>query len=442
MRTPQARTATFEAALPASGLRPFPARLSGIRPLLPAISALLLGLTPSGIAAPPQRPFPQHTTYAPGALRPSLPAAQLDAAVASAYDAWKKRYLRAGCEAGQAYVFYNLEGQGDPKDAITVSEAHGYGMLLTAFFAGHDPEAQATFDALFAYYRAHPSGLTPGLMAWQQRKGCRTAKGDDDSASDGDLDIAYALLLAGQQWGNTGPIRYGEEARKVIAAIEAGEVNTVAATVKLGDWETDSPGVNDIRLSDFMPEHFRAFAKATGDPLWPRMVERGYAGVAWLQSHHSPTTGLLPDFARGAQDGQPVPAGKKFLESKFDGQYYYNACRIPWRLGVDALLTGEPRAKASLTLLNHFIEGATGGDPAAIHAGYRLTDGKVLDRDDTSLAFTGPFAVSAMIPGGHQEWLDRLCEKLRAPLGEDDDYYGRTVSLLSLVAVSGNWWSP
>ena len=48
---------------------------------------------------------------------------------------------------------------------LTVSEAHGYGMMLAALMAGYDPEAQSIFDGLFAFYRDHPSSLTPGLMA-------------------------------------------------------------------------------------------------------------------------------------------------------------------------------------------------------------------------------------------------------------------------------------
>ncbi len=171
-----------------------------------------------------------------------------------------------------------------------------------------------------------------------------------------------------------------------------------------------------------------------------RAVERGYQCVAFLQGQNP--TGLLPDFARGAAQGMPVPAPKKFLETKNDGQYFYNACRVPWRLGVDALLHGEPRAQTALAKLNAFIVNASAGDPRAVYAGYQLTTGKPIDHNDTSLAFSAPFGVSAMCEPGRQEWLDHLCEELLERPGKDDDYYGRTISLLSLIAISGNWWSP
>ena len=391
-------------------------------------------------AAPPARPFPQHAACAPGTILPSRPRAQLEAAAASAYDAWKARYFHAGCTAGQAYIAYNLEGRAEPKDAISSSEGHGYGMLLTAFMAGHDPQAQASFDALYAWFFAHPSGLTPGLMSWQQMTGCRDVKGDNDSASDGDFDIAYALLLADRQWGSDGPISYRKAALKLIGAIKTGEINAPGATVKLGDWVTDAPQLDDIRVSDFMPDHLRAFRRATGDPLWDRVLERGYQNIAALQKRTS--TGLLPDFARDAAKGNAVPAPKKLIETKHDGDYFYNACRAPWRIGIDALLTGDPRALTALARLNAFIVNASGSDPGEIKAGYILGTGKPVDRDDTSLAFTAPFAVSAMTEPARRQWLDRLCEQLLQPPGEDDDYYGRTICVLSLVALSGNWWSP
>ncbi len=83
------------------------------------------------------------------------------------------------------------------------------GCCSRAFMAGHDPQAQASFNALLAWFHAHPSGLTRGLMSWQQVEGCLDVPGENDSASDGDLDIAYALLLGrqtvGQGWSGSLP---------------------------------------------------------------------------------------------------------------------------------------------------------------------------------------------------------------------------------------------
>ncbi len=367
----------------------------------------------------------------------------MDAAVAAAYDTWKARYLHAGCEPGQRYVFFNREGRADRKDAISVSEGHGYGMLLTALMAGHDPDARREFDELFAFARAHPSHLVAGLMAWQQIEGCKDTPGSADSATDGDLDIAHALLLAAAQWGSAGAIDYAAEARRTIAAIARGEVNAGNPSIALGDWvfSGGKKNLHDTRLSDFMPDHLRAFHRATGDALWLKLLDRHYAALDFLQTHYASATGLVPDFARGLDTTAPRPAGAKFLESRWDGHYYYNACRVPLRLGTDLVLTGEPRAKKALERMNTFIVAKTGGRPAAIRPGYWL-DGRPIHSDYTSLAFSAPFAVAAMADASRQAWLDGLRTSITTHPGDEDDYYSTSIKVLSLLVLSGNWWAP
>ena len=51
---------------------------------------------------------------------------------------------------------------------VTVSEAHGYGMLIAVSMADYDPDARAIFDGIVRYYQAHPSEIGLHLMAWQQ----------------------------------------------------------------------------------------------------------------------------------------------------------------------------------------------------------------------------------------------------------------------------------
>ena len=398
--------------------------------------------TVAAAVQPPARPFPQHATYAAGCIRPSVATpTQMDAVVADFYDTWKTRYLHAGCEPGQMYVFYN--DTGDNGDAIAVSEGHGYGMVLTALMAGHDPDAHAEFDALFAFFRAHPSELTPELMGWQQVTGCLAAPdGGGDTATDGDLDIAYALLLADAQWGSAGAINYKAEALKVIAGIKRAEINAANPSIKLGDWvDATSHKRHDTRLSDFMPDHFRAFARATGDPLWTQVVDKGYAALDFLQRKYAPRTGLVPDFARGLNTTKPRPAPAHFLEGRHDGDYYYNACRVPWRLGTDFAVSGDARAMKALERMNRFIVARTAGDPAKIRPGY-YRNGRPIQTDYSSIAFNAPFAVGAMTSADRQAWLDALWQNVTANPSDDDDYYGVSIKVQALLVVSGNWWAP
>lgn len=406
-----------------------------------ACSLAVMPVSGSGAA----RPFPQHTVHAKGAIKPGGSQAELDRAVLDFYRVWKAAYLRSTADGAQRYVFCNAEKTFSPRNTRSISEGHGYGMLALVLMAGADPEARGDFDAMVRFYRAHPAKGNPALMAWRQvEKGGRLTERDEadrDSATDGDLDIACALLMAGCQWGSTGEIDYRAEAAKLVAAIRAAETDSGRGTLTLGDWvDEESAQRGGVRTSDFMPGHLKTFAAVLGEPFWARVADSTYRLLTELSARHSPQTGLIPDFVAWKEKGgyRPAPAG--FLEGRNDAAYAYNACRVPWRVGTDFLLSGDARARALLAPLNAWVERATGGDPARINAGYRL-DGRPLKADD-SAAFVGPLAVAAMCDPEGQAWLDALWAHLvqRKPAG--DDYFGNSVKLLTMVVLSGNWWQP
>src|SRR5258708_40081183 len=139
-------------------------------------------------------------------------------------------------------------------------------MIIAVLMAGADPSAKVTYDGLYNYYKAH-QGNHKYLMAWAQSKNCRDL--DKSSATDGDMDIAYSLLLANTQWGSKGRINYLKEAQNMIGDIMQHEINPHTYSVLLSDAiEYDSKDYNDMRSSDFMPAHFKAFEKATRDARW------------------------------------------------------------------------------------------------------------------------------------------------------------------------------
>ena len=386
-----------------------------------------------GPPPPVQQPYGSHRMpYAKGSILPSGSRSELDDATRKFYDYWKKTYLKSGCEEGQYYVAADTK----PTN-LTVSEAHGYGMIILALMAGHDPNAKLYFDGMIRYFREHESALTPGLMAWYQSKTCRDT-GGDNSATDGDLDIAYGLLLADRQWGSCHGIEYITEARRVIGAISRRGLSSDARWILLGDWVTKSDGhYNGTRPSDFMMGHLRSYQAATGDTLWSGVVDNLYWIAEQVQVKHAPTTGLIPDFVE-APGSAPRPAAAGFLEGHRDGSYAYNACRIPLRLGTDYVVNGDPRAKRIMQRLNGFVQQVSGGDPTALRAGYRL-DGEPMT-DYETMAFTGPFGVGAMVDPANQAWLDALWQHTvsRKP----ERYYEDTLKMLSMLVMSGNWWAP
>jgi hypothetical protein len=189
-----------------------------------------------------------------------------------------------------------------------------------------------------------------------------------------------------------------------------------------------------------MIDHFRVFATVSSTD-WLPTIDAHLDLATHMQVTYAPLTGLLPDFITDTSEA-PKPAPAKFLEAETDGDYAWNACRTPWRLGVDALVSGDQRSIEAVRRLTAWIRKATGDDPTAIAESYKL-DGSVLDAS-FSLAFMAPFAVAAMsAPAespGAQEWLDALWEKLETTPPEG--YYPDSIKLQVMLAMTGHWWSP
>lgn len=381
--------------------------------------------------------------YAKGAILPTGSQATLDQATASFYDAWKAKYLIQACGDGRYYVQTAIDASGGGQDdnSITVSEGHGYGMVITAMMAGHDPDARKLFDGLYRFFRDHPSVNSPDLMAWNQVKGCQDdPDGGNDSATDGDLDIAFGLLLASKLWTG-GDIDYAAEAKKVIAAVKAHEESATTHLALLGDWASDpsDPQTFATRPSDMMLDHYRAYATATGDAEWKAAIDANYTLVTTMQSSFAPKSGLIPDFIIKTNTS-PAPAPANFLEDVTDGQYAYNSCRVPWHLGTDWLVSGDSRAKTALAKITAFMKQVSGGKPAKIVDGYGLDGSKV--GTDPELAFIAPLGVAAMTDASNQAWLDALWNYVLSVKIPSSAYFGNTIKLLTMITMSGNWWQP
>ena len=374
-------------------------------------------------------------------LFPSQPQADRLAALDRFWADWKRSYLRDGC--GGAYVDTSGDDKptwgGSASETLTVSEAHGYGMLALVKMAARDPSARGQFAKMVAFYNAHQAASGAGLMAWNQTRDCSDAPdGGDMSATDGDLDTALALYLAERLWGG-----YGEAFNAAQTAILERDV-TEDAMMRLGDWASEGDYAGASRSSDFMPASFAAFAGAQGDnsAQWTAIRDRGYEVWGRIANDYAKETGLVPDFLTGLPD-DPRPAEPLFLEGDGDGQFSWNALRFPWRLSLDYLETGDPRAATHLAVINRWIRDATDEDPRQIATTYRLDGSVPEDQSTGSAAFIAMFAAGAIAgsgdPAGDQHWLDSLWSALTAIPIEDEDYYGNTLKLLAMIELAGLW---
>lgn len=383
----------------------------------------------AGLLSVPTTASAAGTPYVPGTLRPSVSQATQDQALQKYYDFWKKNFLTTKCGSG-TYAVLSKDA-----DHSFVAEGEGYGLTISAMMADKDTQARSIVDGILKFVKAHPSVNNKDLHAAEQDSKCKSVNGSD-SATDGDLEIAYGLLIADQKWGSTGSINYKAEAVRIINAIKKSEVNNSTKFTLLGDWGNDAEYKNSSRSSDWMPGHLRAFAKATGDSFWDQVRTRSETAVSQLQSQYAPNTGLLPDFVVNT-NSTPKPAPANFLEGPYDGKYSWNACRDPWRLGADAISASGSAAAAQVRKMNTWIKSATGGDPSKIQSGYSLSGTKT--ESGQHPCFTAPFAVAAMTDPGSQAWLDKLWTSISSFSPDSTDYYGTGITVQVLLILSGNY---
>ncbi|MDQ3058280.1 MAG: glycosyl hydrolase family 8 [Pseudomonadota bacterium] len=383
--------------------------------------------TPSADVAAPEvagiaYPFGSHKTPYVAGIRPNGVSQETqDALIRTRYQAWKSG-VSARC--GGNVVNFNAS-------YAAVSEGMGYGMMITVLMAGHDPEARNLFDGLLRVVRSHPAyNSDAALMEWRVNSDCSGA-GDGWNAMDGDLDIAMALLMADKQWGSSGSVNYKAEGIKTITAIKAINMHADGRTKGLPNGENN-------RTSDYMTGHFKAFKRATGDAFWDSASDKAFALLNTVQANYASNTGLVPDFIVNTGSNPAPSPGYIGDGNDKEGYYWWNACRLPWRLATDYVTSGDYRAQTVLTKMVNFFESSTGGNPAGIMSGYKL-DGTAL-ANYANPSFVGPATAGAMVDAKFQPFLNNLWSFSSTNPGYG--YYDNELQLLSLVVASGNWWNP
>jgi endoglucanase len=397
---------------------------------------------PAG-AGGPRFPFPQHVQHSAGTILPNHRSqALLDQDVRDAYADWKASFLAQAGTEGDGHPRYRVK-VGPAAGDRTVSEGQGYGMLIVALMAGHEPNARTLFDGLWEYFNDHRSSIDNRLMDYSVNADEILDADGNDSAFDGDADIAMGLLLAEQQWGNGGRINYHAEALSVLAGQAESVMGTDSKLPLLGDW-VDPAGAQynqyTVRSSDFMPGHFLNFAHVTGLPIWTESLAAMATAIEDIQQFHSPSTGLLPDFLLRNSAAPPrfQPTGPNFLEGPHDGHYYYNAGRDPWRLASYALLHGDSVSSIQVRKISTWIASSTAGNPQLIRPGY-LLDGTPVTTTFFSSFFAAPFAVASMLDPARQSFLNATYDAVRL---QREGYYEDSITLLCLLVMSANYWDP
>ena len=108
------------------------------------------------------------------------------------------------------HTLINAGSVHDLQQGISHSEGQGYGMLLAVHFNDKD-----TFDAIWDWTKKKLQVRNDYLFAWSYgtQKNGHLGVLDKNNATDGELIIAYSLLLAYQRWENKS---YKKESLKIL----------------------------------------------------------------------------------------------------------------------------------------------------------------------------------------------------------------------------------
>jgi endoglucanase len=364
---------------------------------------LLFFLLPSlAIVAKAQNhPFPQNVNYAFG-VKPTTITSDL---VKTEYNRFKS-LLVPKCNNSLRVIYSDDKTQ-------TRGEAIGFGMILAGYMGDKE-----TFDGLYDFYKSKLTPEAKNMMAWNV-----TCDGyvDKGSATDVDIDVAFALIVGFNQWGGA----YLNESKQILKLLSTYMITTCSGVKILypgynsGTWG----GCKETDIQYYTPAFFRIFAKVSGDEIWNQLADDSYIV---LNASANTDTGLVPDWQTANGIGLPP--------SYRTAYFRYDACRVPWRMSLDYLWNGNEKAKKWCTTISNW---AYKIGPANINDGYNL-DGTPNNGGNHNSAFVGGFAVSSMCNN------QAMADSFGAELNKINDTYWFNLSTrcLYLVTMSGNFWEP
>lgn len=258
------------------------------------------------------------------------------------------------------------------EDNTVVSEGQSYGMMLAV-----QNNDQATFDKIWYWTKTNLQTNNPyGLFAWHAYPNGFVI--DQQPAPDAEEMIAMALFFAAQRWGDSGePYDYSTQAKSILVNILKYEMTS--------DYYLTANAVEKTKFnpSYYMPAFYRLFATYSGNSTWNTVASNTYKLIndCTKSSYGNTSNGLVPDWC--LKDGSLLSTGQDF---------YYDAMRVPFFIGLDAVWFPniEPQAQTYVDKVIGFfaLERNNLGNR------YQL-DGKKLSTS-SSVAWLSSFAGGAM----------------------------------------------
>jgi endoglucanase len=239
------------------------------------------------------------------AALPALLAAAPTAADAAAWRAFADRFL-----APEGRIVDTGNG------GVSHSEGQGWGLILAAAF-----DDRAAFERIRAWTATALARPRDALHAWRWRPGATPAVDDPNNATDGDLYIAWGLLMGAARWR--------EPAWRAAALAIARDLLRVTlrrpqgrALLLPGAAGFESPEGMVVNPSYIVLPAFAALAREMPAAPWPLLARDG---SDLLRRARFGAWGLSPDWALLPRD----PALAPRLPSRWPPRFSFDAVRVP-----------------------------------------------------------------------------------------------------------------
>lgn len=355
---------------------------------------------------------------------------QANADLSRLYNEWKAAFVTSSGAGGYRRVTVGQVPWDPARTDDTYSEGIGYGMLLAAYM-----DDKALLDDLWGYAKLHLNAR--GLMVWDVN-GDGTHPYDSNNvynaATDGDEDIAFALIVADKKWGG-----YQTAATTLLNNLLTHGVGADNVFRSEDYWHKQGGDV--VNPSYLDPGYYKTFAQYTGVSRWNLVAAKSYEIIAAINGLGANTsTGLLPEWSRTngtvTHDWNPVTGA--YDGNAYAYHYGYNSIRAPLRLARDYAWWCDGTSATQLQRMNNFWKQVT---PAGIVDGYAL-DGTVLNQGYTP-AHNLPFVGSALAAASGPTDAAHRSGMWTETLGMTElSYYGSSLRLLALLIASGNMPNP
>ena len=304
---------------------------------------------------------------------------------------WKRSYLQA-----DGRVLDTAQKN------ISHSEGQGFAMVLAT--AAND---RAAFDTLWTWTQNNlASARNDGLLAWRWEPGRGVT--DTNTASDGDLFVAWALVRANRQWKL--PIHREQAARMARAIREKMVVDGTpwGTVLKPGVTGFDTPNGLVVNLSYWVFPAFEALNEVDPHPQWEALTR---SGLRLTEIARFGRWQLPPDWL--------LLVNPLALSPQHPPRHGYDAVRIPLYLHW----AGHTKSPADKARLEPFFKFWTQFDCAAfLPAWTNLLDNSI----DSYGAEPGVAAIRTLVNTGKPP--------AKTPSATAQSYYAATLGLLVEVA--------